>query len=356
MKRLQNFILIIALIFLAGCKTSAGEQKDIETPVPTSAPIAENTPLPPTQPASQVISISNASYLHTVKNLQYPIPYRLQWSMDGKRFVVGSNDGFRVYDTETLQILNDIQIEQYTLLDFSLASNQFAVTNDWKVINLLDITTGEKIRSISPTEMFTVASLSPDGKTLLTNSVDIFAVDLWDTQTGNFLTRITGFNTAAPVYSLYFAVGGSKLIFVSRAKVQVIDTGSGSLGAEIFHEDFVQSWAITPDAAIIATSAGGTVGSNFLPLIYLWDPISGMPIGSLQNEESISTALAFSPDGTILASTDGTALALWDIATQHQLGKWTAHPESITALTFSPDGTQILTSSSDGTVYLWMVQ
>lgn len=356
MKRLQNFILIIALIFLAGCKTPAGVQKDIETPIATVAPIAEDTPVPPTPPARQGISLSNASFLHTVKSLQYPIPFRLQWSQDGKRFAVGSNDGFRVYDSETLEILNDIQIQQYTPLDFSLAANLFAVTNDWKVIDLLDIDTGEKIRTIVPTDMFTVASFSPDGKTLLMNSVEIFAVDLWDTQTGSFLTRITGFNTAAPVYTLNFAVGGSKLVFVSRAKVQVIDTGSGNLGAEIFHEDFVQSWAISPDGALIATSAGGTVGSEFLPLIYLWDPVTGMPKGNLQYGESVSAAMEFSPDGTILASTDGATLVLWDIAAQHQLGKWAAHPERITALAFSPDGTQILTASSDGTVYLWMVQ
>ncbi len=145
-------------------------------------------------------------------------------------------------------------------------------------------------------------------------------------------------------------------MFVSRGIVQVIDTGSGMLGARLGHEDFVQAWALSPDTKMIATSSAGTTGGAFLPLIQLWAPGDGAPLGTLLNGDMISNALAFSPDGTVMASTTGPTLTVWDIAAQHRLGDWTVHAEGITALAFSPDGTKILSASSDGTVLIWMVQ
>ena len=356
MKRWFAIPLIIMLLFLAGCKKAAEGPKaaDTETPMPVST-----TAIPPTNtpaPVLPAISPDNASFIHTSASLQYPFPCWLQWSPDGSCFAVSSGGGFRVYDAFSLEVLNDIQIEQYTLLDFSLAANLFAVTNDWKNIDLLDIDTGTKVLGISPPEMFTVVSFSPDGKTLSVNSIDFFAVDLWNTENGKFLTRITGFETAAPVYSLQFAGGGSKLVFLSRGKVQVIDTGSGTPSAELFHEDFVQAWALSPDLKTIATSAGATVGSAFQPVIQLWDPDSGDKLKTLLSGDKISTALAFSPDGSILASTSGGSLTLWESATWQRLGDWTAHDEYITSLAFSPDGGRLLTASSDGTINLWVVQ
>ena len=356
MKRWFAIPLIVMLLLLAGCQKATEEPKagETETPVTTAA-----TASPPTEtpaPVLQPISPANASFIHTSANLQYPFPYRLQWSPDGNRFAAASNEGFRVYDAVNLEVLNDIQIKQYTLLDFSLAANLFAVTNDWQIIDLLDIATGSKVLTISPPEMFTVASFSPDGKTLLVNSVDFFAMDLWNTETGKFLTRFTGFETAAPVYSLQFAGGNSRVVFLSRGKVQVIDANSGALGAELFHEDFVQAFALSPDLKVIATSAGATVGNTFQPVIQLWDPGSGTKLGTLLSGDKISAALAFSPDGSILASTSGGTLTLWDAAAWQRLGDWTAHNDYITALAFSPDGSRLLTASSDGTINLWVVQ
>ncbi len=356
MKRWFAISLIVMLLLMAGCKPTTEEPKTGETETPVPAAATDSPPTGTPAPVLQPISPVSASFIHTSASLQYPLPYRLQWSPDGNRFAAASNEGFRVYDAFSLEILNDIQIEQYTLLDFSLAASLFAVTNDWQVIDLLDIATGSKVMTISPPEMFTVVSFSPDGKTLLVNSVDFFAVDLWNTETGKFLTRFTGFETAAPVYTLQFAGGNSRLVFLSRGKVQVIDTNSGALGAELFHEDFVQAWALSPDLKIIATSAAATVGNTFQPVIQLWDPDTGTRLGTLLSGDKISAALAFTPDGSILASTSGGTLTLWETATWQRLGDWTAHDEYITALAFSPDGSRLLTSSSDGMINLWVVQ
>ena len=64
--------------------------------------------------------------------------------------------------------------------------------------------------------------------------------------------------------------------------------------------------------------------------------------------------MAFSPDGTLLAttSTDGTA-RLWDPATGQHRTTLTGHTDWVRAVAFSPDGTLLATTSRDGTARLW---
>lgn len=67
-------------------------------------------------------------------------------------------------------------------------------------------------------------------------------------------------------------------------------------------------------------------------------------------------SVAFSPDGTLLATGIDCSITVWQVAESKPLFSLEGHTAWITALSFSPDGQQIASGSHDQTVRFWDVQ
>jgi WD40 repeat protein len=66
------------------------------------------------------------------------------------------------------------------------------------------------------------------------------------------------------------------------------------------------------------------------------------------------TSVAFSPDGSLLASAAGKPIIeLWRAADGHLLATLEGHGRDVLSVAFSPDGTLLASGAADNTVRLW---
>ena len=75
-------------------------------------------------------------------------------------------------------------------------------------------------------------------------------------------------------------------------------------------------------------------------------------LASIPKRENV----AFSPDGTILASGGYCqTLILWDVESGRRMRHLQGHTGAVRSVAFSPDGTTLASGSDDGAVALWDV-
>ena len=107
--------------------------------------------------------------------------------------------------------------------------------------------------------------------------------------------------------------------------------------------EVIRGLAFTPDGTVLASAGGNT--SDYA--IYLWDVVNNQSLGTLDGHAGIVWDVAFSPNGQLLASvsSDGT-LKVWDwrnktvIYTQY-------FPGQVVSVAFSPDGQSLAVGGVD---------
>ena len=111
--------------------------------------------------------------------------------------------------------------------------------------------------------------------------------------------------------------------------------------------------AFSPDGQTLASA-----GSNFDGTIGLWDMAKGgVKRAVLEGHTEAIYSIAFSPDGTLLASgSRDKSVRIWDVKTEKELFFSMAHNDEVHSVAFSPDGAILASGGGDGKIRLWDVK
>lgn len=160
-------------------------------------------------------------------------------------------------------------------------------------------------------------------------------------------------DTYQPVLAIQLSTDGKRLAVGRGHSVCIYDVGQTNLplvARLAGGPDVVQSLAWSPD--------GKWLGSGGFRRLSIWDAETLQPNRALTNLVGRVTALAFTPDSTMLVAADGEVtqnglIHLCAVKDFEAITNWMAHADTILDLEVSPDGKWLATASVDKLVKIW---
>lgn len=200
--------------------------------------------------------------------------------------------------------------EEVTALAFSPVTLLLASASWDKAIHLWNARTGEKLHPMTGhgSEVTTLAfAPSPVGHLLASASFD-GTCRLWETTTGTEMQCLDGRDME--IADIALSPDGGVLAVASRNLIKLWNTLTGNLKLEIDVKDMAKM-VISPRGDLLASITDSD------KTVRLWDLTTGVELRNLVGHTAEITALSYSPDGHVLASTSrDRTIRLWDTTTR----------------------------------------
>ena len=281
----------------------------------------------------------------------------VSFSLDGTLASGGEDGTIRLWDVATGQHLRTLTRHAgavYSSVSFN-PDGRTLVSGSWDGIRLWDVNAGEILRTLVEDTWAEIVSFSPDGW-LIASAGSEDTIRLWDADTGELLYIITAHTPQT--FSVSFSPDEGTLASAgSEDTIRLWDVGPNNDSRPLTgHTDIVLSVAFSPDGSTLAS--GGKDET-----VRLWDIVDADSWLGGDTDELLHTltghtnavySVAFSPDGSTLASADlDGIIRLWDVETGEYLRTLEGHTGSVYSVAFSPDGSTLASGSADGTIRLW---
>ncbi|MBA4192249.1 MAG: hypothetical protein C0467_30130 [Planctomycetaceae bacterium] len=272
----------------------------------------------------------------------------LRFSPNGKQLLIGGNDPVeeRSPALRLMAVPSGKEVLRFKTptpigsAAFSPDGKRVLAGND-KITREWDAATGNELRTY---EGGRTIAYSGDGKHVLTTHGA--GSRLWDAATGNLVRE-----SKAPAKSRFSAVlapDGKTILERTDVEFRVTEAESGKLVSSfpVSKGMSYRSESVSPDGKLIAVTQGHA------PLLF--DASTGKVLRKLDGTGVAPNAVAFSSDGKLVLTggEDGTA-ALWDLARGARVLVLRGHTARITAVAISPDRERLLTGSFDDTCRVW---
>ena len=305
--------------------------------------------------------------------------WRARFDSTGTRVATSGSDGIvRVWDARTGRLLARPSITDGRLVAafYSPDGSVLAAWDNTGVVHMWNARSGEYERQIVTDSIHLwTGKFSPDGEVLAT-AEDDEVVRLRYRTTGRLIGELKGHTKR--VRSIAFSDDGRWLATGSDDQtVRIWDRERGDLCILTLcgHTDRVSSVTFDYRSTTLATASNdGTA--------LIWDlsdlaevteatppqnpaghsdtpgtgtiPVRDTPRSRLERGTGGLWRVAFSPDGTMLATaSDDLAVRLWDARSGDHISTLLGHTRRVCSVEFSPFGNTLVSSGDDGTAMVW---
>jgi WD40 repeat protein/serine/threonine protein kinase len=223
---------------------------------------------------------------------------------------------------------------------------------DYGEVEVWDLSDEVLIRKFDVNSYIDCMALSGDGG-ILAIGVDQ-TMSLWQISDGALLAELVE-DVGDSIDAMAFSPDGTYLAASPYSDQNVIHLWRVSDGVLVHtlsgHELSVTDLAFSSDGTLLASV-------SFDASVLLWQVSDGTLLYALDTDSYESKySVTFSPDGQlVVAGGDDAQIYLWRVSDGTLLRKLEGHTEKVESLTFSLDGEYLVSSSLDGTVRLWAVE
>ena len=281
---------------------------------------------------------------------------------DGSRYCIPDPNG------DTIAWVNFIGKPAYGADGSTIATVSYIVEAEiykgYRGVCLWDARTGKLKATLTHNGNVASFVYSPDSKTIATGAEHFSdgIVRLWDAVTGEHKATLTeharGFSRLAYSPNGHTIATQTVLSIDSTYKsdVWLWDAVTGEHKTTLTYAEDVVSFVYSPDSKTIATQAGFWFNGTYKQVVCLWDAATGKYTTMLTGHAHGFWSLAYSPDGTTIATINDKRVYLSDVVTGERKNIFMESDslESDSKLVYSPDGSTIATGDKHF-VQLWDV-
>jgi WD40 repeat protein len=267
---------------------------------------------------------------------------------DGKELTKLNHDSRGGGSMEVLRILFLAGSSHFLFLQTAFNSDgklAFTINGD-KFAKIWEVATGKQKAVISNKERIYRAAFTPDGTRLLTVEQQ-GGMKLWDVETGTLVGEIAKKGYLENLMKNFeFSPDGKLIATFYLGDTRLWDARTAELKFKLLDSETTDG-TFSSDGRWLATAS-----REKRYAARIWNVETGEVKLTLPPTTDKSVFVKFSPDGSLLVTTNDKGVAVWDAATGELLATLS---EARYPVAFSPDGRTLTTGARNDTALLWEI-